>query len=314
MSHFSVMVIGDDIARQLQPYHEFECTGIEDEFVKDVDLTDEARALYSKAKCIRLKDGAGVLHDFFDAAGNWRPEFSQPNPNAPDWAKSRMEFVPAGFTRVEVPAPEVESFAVWCEGWYGRSPRNVNGEERLIKHTNPNAKWDWWTIGGRWSNKLKLKAGGHADSAMKRNIDIAGMRDAAGAAALARWERAAALTGGAAWEAWDLIRDRTEGIDVARALYNAQPAVIALRADNRDPFFNLDQFLAPKDRYVQEARDSAIATFAVVRNGEWAEKGSMGWFGCASNEMPQSEWNKLFNDMLDGLPDDTRLTVVDCHI
>ena len=28
MSHFTVMVIGPDIADQLQPFHEFECTGI----------------------------------------------------------------------------------------------------------------------------------------------------------------------------------------------------------------------------------------------------------------------------------------------
>ena len=37
MSHFSVMVIGGNVEEQLQPYHEFECTGINDQYVVDVD-------------------------------------------------------------------------------------------------------------------------------------------------------------------------------------------------------------------------------------------------------------------------------------
>ena len=35
MSHFTVLVIGENIDQQLAPFHEFECTGTNDEFVKD---------------------------------------------------------------------------------------------------------------------------------------------------------------------------------------------------------------------------------------------------------------------------------------
>ena len=44
MSHFVVLVVGNDIEKQLQPFHEFECTGIDDEYVQDVDITDEVLA------------------------------------------------------------------------------------------------------------------------------------------------------------------------------------------------------------------------------------------------------------------------------
>lgn len=37
--------------------------------------------------------------------------------------------------------------------------------------TNPNAKWDWFEIGGRWSNRLRLKSGERADSALLNDID-----------------------------------------------------------------------------------------------------------------------------------------------
>ena len=36
MSHFAVLVIGPDPERQLAPYHEFECTGMDDEYVDNV--------------------------------------------------------------------------------------------------------------------------------------------------------------------------------------------------------------------------------------------------------------------------------------
>ena len=37
MSHFTVMVVGDDVDYQLAPFHEFECTGVDDEFVQNID-------------------------------------------------------------------------------------------------------------------------------------------------------------------------------------------------------------------------------------------------------------------------------------
>jgi hypothetical protein len=35
MSHFTVMVIGDNVDEQMAPYHEFECTGDDNEYVQD---------------------------------------------------------------------------------------------------------------------------------------------------------------------------------------------------------------------------------------------------------------------------------------
>lgn len=37
--------------------------------------------------------------------------------------------------------------------------------------TNPNAKWDWFEVGGRWSGRLRLKNGERADSALLCDID-----------------------------------------------------------------------------------------------------------------------------------------------
>ena len=66
MSHFSVLVIGGNIKKQLQPYHEFECTGTDDQYVVDVDKTDEARETYERDTTKRLKAPDGSLHNPWD--------------------------------------------------------------------------------------------------------------------------------------------------------------------------------------------------------------------------------------------------------
>ena len=59
MSHFTVLVIGDGHEQQLAPFHEYECTGNDDEFVIDVDKTEEALADWEKdtSKFVKLPDG-----------------------------------------------------------------------------------------------------------------------------------------------------------------------------------------------------------------------------------------------------------------
>ena len=52
----------------------------------------------------------------------------------------------------------------------------------------------------------------------------------------------------------------------------------------------------------------------VTPDGEWVERGEMGWFGVGSNEMDKDEWDVRFREYLKTLDKDIILTQVDCHI
>lgn len=80
------------------------------------------------------------------------------------------------------------------------------------------------------------------------------------------------------------------------------------------PWDGVDEYLTPRDQYIQKARDRATVLYAVVKDGEWIAKGEMGWFGMSADSSTQDDWNRKVNEMLDALPDDTVITVVDCHI
>jgi hypothetical protein len=56
-----------------------------------------------------------------------------------------------------------------------------------------------------------------------------------------------------------------------------------------------------------------VTTFAFLDlDGEWHERGNMGWFGMVSDE--KDDWEDTYANLLDKVPDDAWLVVVDVHI
>lgn len=290
MSHFAVLVVTpeeptDEILRRaLQPFHEFECTGDNDEYVVDVDDTESTRS-----------------------------EFAE-------YAK------------------EGETFAAFCERWkglkavqYGERPDldgkhkfgyvalGENGEgEAVVNRTNPNAKWDCWTVGGRYSGRLKV-GGSDVDSGRKDSVDFAAMRAERGAQAGKDWDEFDEAIAGNPWpKTWPEVRKEYPGdIDAARKAYNDQPAVKAVRESKAESLrFTMDCPFAiyGRDRaaYVAAQEHRTPCMFAMLRDGKWAEKGSMGWFAIVTDE--KADWADTFRALLDDVPGDHWLTVVDCHI
>lgn len=215
---------------------------------------------------------------------------------------------------------------------------------------NSNAKWDYYRTGGRWAGFFKLKAGveaaapkpgyeaamglqdqpesGTADVLSKGEIDWAAMRDAAGAKAAKKYDFAMTILGELPKNlSWDEVRAAHENAhDAARAAYWAQARCKAWQEASRaqraafdeagiHPFSDdPDQFLISWEQFITSARNRAGTTFAVVKDGKWYERGTMGWWACVSNEKDEETWVSMFAKLIDDLPDDTGLTVVDCHI
>ena len=300
MSHYTVLVVEQadkNLEQQLQPFHEFECTGENDGYVQGVDITEDVRA--------------SSLSDY-------------------------------GLEAV------TDESLVDIEGLhkYGYAVVDAEGKVvKAVKRTNPNAKWDWWQVGGRWSGFFMLKPGatgnlgqrslldrgpdnrsGYADSARKCDIDFDAMRDKAGAKAGAQWDKIHEVCGAhlSTFVPWVKMRDEVcaGNIDAARDAYHEQDALRAkTEADRLDPsedrfllWADLEDYLCSREACVQRARDSACSTFAVLKDGQWYERGSMGWWGMVADEKDAQTWGEQFSKLIDELPDDTVLTAVDCHI
>lgn len=65
MSHFTVLVVTKEeptkevLGKELGPFHQFECTGRDDEYVQTIDITEEAIKEYKSqtTKMVVSEDG-----------------------------------------------------------------------------------------------------------------------------------------------------------------------------------------------------------------------------------------------------------------
>jgi len=57
-----------------------------------------------------------------------------------------------------------------------------------------------------------------------------------------------------------------------------------------------------------------IITFALLKDGEWFEKGKMGWWNVVQDKKDDERWKNEFKNLVQGLPDDTLISIFDCHI
>ncbi len=218
---------------------------------------------------------------------------------------------------------------------YGYTLLDKAGEVvKVVKRTNPNSKWDWYSIGGRWTGYFELKPGrsgtvgrpgvfgdlaeaGHVDQAHKGDINFAGMIGKHTVEQLTKYQEFHQILDGRTLPSWKEIQERHEDIDAARAEYNSNPVIKDLVASEtfKWSFGNdYESLIVPRDEFCQRAAESAITTFAVIKDGQWYQRGEMGWWACVSDEKDADSWNHEFSQLLAGLPDDTLLTLVDCHI
>lgn len=213
-------------------------------------------------------------------------------------------------------------------------------------------KWDWFSVGGRWSGAFKLKPGrsgivgesgvfgnvapkGTADIARKKDIDWEAMRKECGENAAKTYDKFIEIVGDAInkpHKTWaEMMKDYNREdnkdpkvIEMIRDEYHAQPIPMAikewkLRGDDHHfgPLFDFDRLTKmSKEEFIKSEEDGTIVPFAYVdTDGEWHERATMGWFGITYDQKEErGEWIRKFNAMVASIPDEYYFTAVDCHI
>lgn len=339
MSHFSVLIIGDDIEGQLAPFQENNMGDCPKQYLAFHDQEDEFLKEYETegTEMVRCEDGT--------LAYSWDERFRVKSEAGGIFASATHE-VPPHLTKENVPhKTRFTMFEQFCSDWHSSEERDPE-KGRFGYWENPNAKWDWYSVGGRWTGFFKLKVGAvgalgrpglmtppadddRADELHKGDIDFGSMRSEAAKKAHVEYDFAMGFMKDLPPnETFEAVRAEIgEGKhDEARIAYWAQPRCAAwhseeTRARGKDVndwpfsvFGNPDAFLVSREKYVESAMNREGVTLAVIKDGKWFERGSMGWWGVVSDEKDRETWNSMYWNLLQSLPDDTKLTIVDCHI
>lgn len=259
MSHFTVLVVGDNPEEQLAPYQEEDGRNSDYCQFKPEYLKENFKE--SAEKILEENKDDDVLYsrykEYFDE-GNYTEIFQ-------DWNGGELD-------------EETGNWGYW---------------------RNPNAKWDWYQLGGRWKGFFKLKEGTTGEvgeSGVFNNEAEEGWVDQA-------------KKGDIDWEfiKKNNIKTRTENfIRIKREINEgkiSEEGVLLLYGLKKDDTIQT---------YVD--RGMTPVTFAVIKNGEWYQKGDMGWWGITTNEKDPADWDAEFQKLIDSVDDDTLLSVYDCHI
>lgn len=316
MSHFTVLVVGEDIDKQMLPFCEHQEESDAYHVFKDTE--DENRNEYLTGTTKAVKTNLGWV-------SQWDEKFR--NPQYRPFGSNIPEFIYPS-EPVDVPFTDIyPSFEDFMRGYNGDDSRDPKTNRYGYWH-NPNAKWDWYSIGGRWKGFFKLKpnmdgeigsAGAFnnealfdADSTLKGNIDFDAMIEynskKATETADKIYEKCKNLPFPKKWG--EVMQMFSEDINKSRDFYNTQEGVIGVTEALGEGFiWNLDGFIpgdsweSSRNLYISRAETSSYLPYAILYNGEWISRGRVGWFGCKYNEMDEDKCNQMAKEFIDNLPE-----------
>ena len=151
--------------------------------------------------------------------------------------------------------------------------------EGLYWLNNPDAKWDWWTEGGRWDNWLITNDWRKCNRCKVKDLSLDNMR----------------------------INEMMD-----RAKWYVKETEVSKREHKKPFFWNYKK--KPTIKQYIEGANCPVAPFAILHDGNWMEKGEMGWWGISDDKYTEENWAKFFKDFIEKLDPETEITIVDCHI
>lgn len=293
MSHYAVLVIGENIKEQLAKF--------------DENLETERYVEYTKEELI--KKGRKRIEDY---KNNYYVSYLNDPVKYENECKNEdhMKYLIYEFP-LKLKWTDEE---VYIDGIEYEEAENIGPDGEIYSTRNPNSKWDWYTIGGRYRDRLALKNSlvgvkgdtlekyvgslyreskeGYCDSALKKDID---------------WSKSHQIK-----EEYDsAIRFWEIKIEGSEPITDEEKEDV--KFDWYKPEYYTDKY---KTKEVYATCMSNFTMWSIVIDGKWYEKGEMGWFGVSDESGDEGLlWELNFYDkFIKDLSEDTLLTVVDCHI
>lgn len=305
MSHYSLVVFGSDVSDKLAPYSEND-----NDYFTDQNITNEVLSSIAEHHAVDISQLS------FDEI---------------------LKKVQAWANYVVLTESELEE-----DGHPETSYVLVNDDNTKIiaiyDYFNHDAKWDWYAESGRWTNFFKVKNGvdendyevdiegdnpntvikGYADSIRKKNIDFEGMREDFVKQYLPIYDLYQDLTNGMPeYKTFEMIKEENpnesnenlidihDGQQIVKMIHNLESNHPLKSYLNKKFIFSLEEFMMTREDFKKYKGISAYTPNSYI--------GLDGLF-YSKEGLSEEEHKKQFQEYLDSIPDDTWMTIVDCHI
>ena len=278
MSHFIVLVIGENPEQQLQGYHEFESTGIDDRYVKNVDIT---KAVLSYAEDCGLTFGL--------------EEYGLKN----KVIKSKLDL------------------DIMFKHKYGYALVQDGKLIEAIQRTNPNAKWDWYRpeCGFLLKDKTKNFVALKKDIDFETKITNARLE---AQKEYDKFQILLSSNNLKFPKTREECLAEFQTYIEANEFYSKQAAVKVFnkhKFEFKGPYYEcpFSYFGKSKEDFIERERYQGVVTFAVVKDSQWFSRRENLWVS-TSNDISREDWNAKFWELVNSVPDDTMFSLYNCHI
>ncbi len=295
MSHFTVLVIGNDVDAALEPYDETL------EQAPYVEYTKQQLIDKSKKQIEDYKNGRYA--EYLKDPVKYKEEFAH-NPG-------HIKYIEEEFP-LQLQWTDEEHYQDQIK-WYKDQPGKIGANGELYSTSNPKGYWDWYQIGGRWAGNITVKPGTifetpnfswgwsqeekekcmetlRTDSALLKDIDF----DSMNADNLKDFQ-----------ERYELLKQPWDEIDFGLKVSRFWGDV------EQSEYVQAGHTL---QEYIDEYMPHPLTAYAYIHNGIWYARGEMISFGMSVDAMQKPSWNKQFTQFIDSLDPETRITFVDCHV
>lgn len=304
MSHFTVLVCADDyldLEKRLLPYYEYGCDAFLDERIKALGILEFQ--IEHRKRNFR-KDAQAIIEQL----DGTEDSFTQYN----EWFAQKL------YTNI---------FSTWEGG-------ELHECNWGYWH-NPQRKWDWFQVGGRWTGFLHLKdefTTEHpdvvvGDPGLMIDRSISSARCDACPAGMVDWYDMKTKQLKQAEAGFRNFRDVikkvcpiseyfAKDVEGQREVWNQIRGLEKALSEEEQRCITDAMFFTPRGNSLQEHLDvaeKAALTFTILdQDRNWCEKGNMGWWATVTNE--QADYPEIFWKFIEALPDDQMVWMVDCHI
>ena len=176
--------------------------------------------------------------------------------------------------RIKNSERELVSYKEFSETY---TSNGLDDEGNALSVYNPNSKWDWYSIGGRWNNGIETKSG--------KKVNYARIKD---------------------------IKFKAELTEKELVEVKEHYSKLITEGDYYKPEYYQRRY--PKvEAYIDSFN---FSTYALLdAEGEWHEPGTMGWFGMSSADPEeQTKFQSEYMQLIGEQDPENWFVLVDCHI
>jgi len=319
MTQIAVMVIGENPEDQLDSFQKINFEDSPKDRLEFKDMEELYRRVYNSSGEKMIVSPNGEM--FFPWDTN-RPSIS--NGNAKNYYIKKF-------------IPYKELFKTFDAYMHAQGLKHDKITGKFGYWYDPMSKIDWYELGGRYSGFFIIKPNAkgvqgehlldvfelkrqnyndlpknYCDQCRKRDIDFEQIKLITRVEAAQEYFQFIDKLGTHPLPPkWNEFRESYNSIADAREYYNNHPSVKALSSYN-----SFQEFLNGEKEYIDYRVKCRLDPYAIVINGEWKEVKESDHFDALDDQGQEQKmnWVNRVSQMITEMPDETLLSLYDCHI